>query len=139
MATYSNLSRLMGEHRDLLILRTFSDLSIRNLLFYQAELAHLEHELEEVEKEDQSCKDAERSCDERGSRSEQERPHRQLPGRRQLSAVSRRQDRQLEYHRDPGADPLGAGRGQRPTLQEDERRPARPPALLQLPGYCAPR
>jgi hypothetical protein len=57
MATYSNLSRLMGEHRDLLILRTFSDLSVRNLLFYQAELAHLEHELEEVEKEDQSCKD----------------------------------------------------------------------------------
>ena len=56
MATYSNLSRLMGEHRDLLILRTFSDLSVKNLLFYQAELAHLEHELEEVEKEDQSCK-----------------------------------------------------------------------------------
>ena len=57
MATYSNLSHLMGEHRDLLILRTFSDLSVKNLLFYQAELVHLEHELEEIKKEDQSCND----------------------------------------------------------------------------------
>lgn len=61
MANYSGLSRLMSDNPDLLILRTFRTLNVKNLLYYQAELAHLEHELEEVEKEDRDCDNSLRS------------------------------------------------------------------------------
>lgn len=52
MGNYSQLSRLMSDHPELLILRKYTDLNVKNLLYYQAELAHLELELQEVESED---------------------------------------------------------------------------------------
>lgn len=42
----------MGTYPDHLILRTFSDLNVKNLLYYQAELAILERDLELIEDED---------------------------------------------------------------------------------------
>jgi hypothetical protein len=60
MASYDRLSHLMADHNDLLILRTFSSLNIKNLLYYQAELANLECELREIESEDQSCRSSPR-------------------------------------------------------------------------------
>jgi hypothetical protein len=54
MASYDSLSQVMADHNDLLILRSFSSLNIKNLLYYQAELAHLECELREIESEDQT-------------------------------------------------------------------------------------
>lgn len=55
MASYDRLSRVMADHNDLLILRTFSSLNIKNILYYEAELSHLECELREIESEDQTC------------------------------------------------------------------------------------
>jgi len=49
MGNYGQLSRLMSDHPELLILRKYTDLNVKNLLYYQAELAHLELELQEVE------------------------------------------------------------------------------------------
>jgi hypothetical protein len=49
MVGYDELSRLMSDHPELLILRTYSNLNIKNLLYYEAELANLEVELQEVE------------------------------------------------------------------------------------------
>lgn len=42
----------MNDHSELLILRRYSDLNVRSLLYYQAELAHLEIELAEIDSED---------------------------------------------------------------------------------------
>jgi hypothetical protein len=58
MGTYSALSRLMSDHPEALIIRSFSELQIRSLLYYQAELAELEAELEEIEREDCASSDA---------------------------------------------------------------------------------
>jgi hypothetical protein len=41
MGTYSALSALISEHREILVIRTFPKLQIKNLLYYQAELAEL--------------------------------------------------------------------------------------------------
>ena len=57
MGTYSALSRLMSDHPEVLIIRSFSELQIRSLLYYQAELAELEAELEEIEREDCASSD----------------------------------------------------------------------------------
>ena len=55
MASYDSLSHVMSEHPELLVLRTFSALNIKTLLYYEAELAQLEVELQEIESEDQAC------------------------------------------------------------------------------------
>jgi hypothetical protein len=55
MVSYDVLARLMSDHPELLILRSYSSLNIKNLLYYEAELAHLEVELLEVESEDRDC------------------------------------------------------------------------------------
>lgn len=55
MVTYDVLCRLMSEHPELLILRSYSTLNIKSLLYYEAELAHLEVELMELESEDRYC------------------------------------------------------------------------------------
>ncbi|KAK5467240.1 hypothetical protein LTS15_000212 [Exophiala xenobiotica] len=60
MASYDRLAHLMADHNDLLILRTFSSLNIKNLLYYQAELANLECELREIETEDRSYRSSPR-------------------------------------------------------------------------------
>lgn len=58
MGTYATLSRLMSDHPEALIIRDFSELQIKSLLYYQAELAELEAELEEIEREDCASSDA---------------------------------------------------------------------------------
>jgi hypothetical protein len=55
MVSYDVLARLMRDHPELLILRSYSTLNIKSLMYYQAELAHLEIELLEVESEDRDC------------------------------------------------------------------------------------
>ena len=47
MEGYSKLASLMGTYSDTLIFRHFGALSAQNLLYLQAELVHLEHELRE--------------------------------------------------------------------------------------------
>ncbi|KAI1462259.1 hypothetical protein F4805DRAFT_452792 [Annulohypoxylon moriforme] len=49
---YAKLSDFLNEFPDTLAVKRFRDLQIRNLLFYQAELAHLRVELEEIEQRD---------------------------------------------------------------------------------------
>ena len=48
----------MSEHPEVFILRRFSQLHVKSLLYYQAELAELEKELDEVEKEDFTSSEA---------------------------------------------------------------------------------
>jgi hypothetical protein len=60
MGTYSTLSALMSKHREVLVIQTFSKLQIKNPLYYQAELAELEQELEEAENADLACSQAPR-------------------------------------------------------------------------------
>ena len=55
MGTYSDLASLMASYQDVMILRKFSRLNAKNLLYYEAELACLEHELEAIETEDKDC------------------------------------------------------------------------------------
>jgi|ERR1700722_14677817 len=52
MGTYPDLAHLLATYPDLVILRRFSNLKAKNLLYYQAELATLEHELKAIELED---------------------------------------------------------------------------------------
>jgi hypothetical protein len=52
MGNYLDLSKLMSKYPEVFILGKFSGLNVKNLLYYQAELAHLEQELEEIEDED---------------------------------------------------------------------------------------
>src|SRR5277367_3687174 len=53
MEGYHKIARLMGQHSDLAIVRRFSELNIKDLLYAQAELVHLESELHTVAEEDQ--------------------------------------------------------------------------------------
>lgn len=55
MVSYDALARLMSDHPELLIVRSYSSLNIKSLLYYEAELAHLEVELLEVESDDRDC------------------------------------------------------------------------------------
>jgi hypothetical protein len=55
MGTYSDLASLMASHQDAMILRKFSRLNAKNLLYYEAKLACLEHELEVIEMKDKHC------------------------------------------------------------------------------------
>ena len=45
MTGYDKLARLLGQHEDLAMFRTFSALRMKVLLFMQAELLHLENDL----------------------------------------------------------------------------------------------
>jgi hypothetical protein len=49
MADYSRLSKLIGTHQDLAIFRKFASLNAKNILYMQAELIHLQAELENIE------------------------------------------------------------------------------------------
>ncbi|KAI0885179.1 uncharacterized protein GGS22DRAFT_139994 [Annulohypoxylon maeteangense] len=49
---YTGFTDFLSEFPDTLAVKRFRDLQIRNLLFYQAELAHLRVELEEIEQRD---------------------------------------------------------------------------------------
>jgi hypothetical protein len=52
MASYTSLAALMARYPEAMILRKYADLNAKNLLYYQAELANLEQELQEIEDED---------------------------------------------------------------------------------------
>ncbi|KEZ45165.1 hypothetical protein SAPIO_CDS2614 [Scedosporium apiospermum] len=51
-SNYTALASFLGSYPEVLAIRRFRELQIRNLLFYQAELAHLEAELQEIENQD---------------------------------------------------------------------------------------
>lgn len=51
-AGYTDLVGFLASHHDILTLKRFRELQIRNLLFYQAELANLQQELEIIEVSD---------------------------------------------------------------------------------------
>lgn len=51
-ANYTALSSFFAKHPDALAIRRFRKLQIRSLLLFQAELTHLEAELEEIERHD---------------------------------------------------------------------------------------
>ena len=51
-SNYTAFASFLAEFPDTLALKRFRGLQIRNLLFYQAELAHLQVELEEIEEKD---------------------------------------------------------------------------------------
>jgi hypothetical protein len=59
--TYPKLSSLLSTHPALQIFQHFSELNIKSLLYYQAELAQLATDLAEVEKEDAECGESPRS------------------------------------------------------------------------------
>lgn len=61
MGNYLDLSKLMSNYPDVFILRKFSRLNVKNLLYYQAELAYLEQELEEIEDEDRLSDESSRN------------------------------------------------------------------------------
>jgi hypothetical protein len=54
---YPKIARLMGENPDLAIFRSFRELNARNLLYYQAELVHLEDQLHHIEWDDSRSTD----------------------------------------------------------------------------------
>lgn len=49
---YTALASFLSAFPDVLAIKRFRELQIRNLLFYQAELAHLEAELQKIEDQD---------------------------------------------------------------------------------------
>ena len=53
---YEPLAKLMGRHPEAAAFRRFSTLNMKNLLYYQAELVHLEVKLRTLEARDQSSK-----------------------------------------------------------------------------------
>ena len=58
MECYSKLASLMGAYPDMLIFRRCGALSAQNLLYLQAELVHLEHELRECTLPNERSEDA---------------------------------------------------------------------------------
>ena len=58
MECYSKLASLMGAYSDTLIFRRSGALSAQNLLYLQAELVHLEHELQECTLANERSEDA---------------------------------------------------------------------------------
>lgn len=51
-SNYTAFSKFFSQHHSDLSLLRFRELSIRNLLFYQAELAYLQRDLKEIERHD---------------------------------------------------------------------------------------
>jgi hypothetical protein len=62
MDGYDKLAAFMGDHHEMLILRRFSMLNAKNLLYLQAELVNLEAELKNIVISDRSSRDAEKDC-----------------------------------------------------------------------------
>ena len=57
MAGYSDLAALMGCYADVAIFRQFRSLNMQNLLHMQAELMHIEQDLQDIAKEDNESED----------------------------------------------------------------------------------
>lgn len=62
MANYTRLSELIGAHQDLAIFRKFSSLNAKNILYMQAELLHLQAELEKIELANGHSADAQKAA-----------------------------------------------------------------------------
>ncbi|KAI9863298.1 MAG: hypothetical protein M1813_003740 [Trichoglossum hirsutum] len=60
MDGYDKLAAFMGDHHEMLILRRFSMLNAKNLLYLQAELVNLEAELKDIVTSDRNSRDAEK-------------------------------------------------------------------------------
>ena len=60
MGSYPKLSTFMGALPDVAIFRRFGTLNAQNLLFLQAELSHLERELEVIREREASSEDEEK-------------------------------------------------------------------------------
>ena len=54
MGDYSALSAFMASYPDVMIVRTFATLNVQDILYRQAELAHLEREYNEIAHEDKA-------------------------------------------------------------------------------------
>lgn len=52
MGNYTRLAALIGNHEELALFRRFAALNAKSLLYMQAELVHLEAELENIANED---------------------------------------------------------------------------------------
>ncbi|KAI4164254.1 MAG: hypothetical protein LQ342_002219 [Letrouitia transgressa] len=61
MANYSTLSNIIATHGDAAIFRRFTPLNVKNLLYMQAELIHLDAELRIIETEDRNSGDVEKT------------------------------------------------------------------------------
>lgn len=59
MEGYSKVAQLMGTHNEFAIFRRFQALNMRNLLYMQAEITHLECELREIARNDAMYADRE--------------------------------------------------------------------------------
>lgn len=57
MPSYPVLAQTLSAHPSLQIFRSYSALNLKSILYYQAELAHLESELAEIEEQDRTCSD----------------------------------------------------------------------------------
>ncbi|KAL8790942.1 MAG: hypothetical protein Q9213_000367 [Squamulea squamosa] len=57
MADYNRLTRVIANHGEMSIFRRFDTLNLKNLLYMQAELVHLEADLERLEKADRDSTD----------------------------------------------------------------------------------
>lgn len=54
MDGYHKLASLLSNHEDLFVLRRFATANVKNLLYMQAEILHLEAELHDIALEDHS-------------------------------------------------------------------------------------
>ncbi|KAL8992470.1 MAG: hypothetical protein Q9188_007576, partial [Gyalolechia gomerana] len=61
MADYTRLASMIARYGEAAIFRRFDALNIKNLLYMQAELVHLEAELHQIEKEERSSTDPSKS------------------------------------------------------------------------------
>ncbi|KAL8696341.1 MAG: hypothetical protein Q9224_002847 [Gallowayella concinna] len=61
MANYNKLATVMGDHQELAIFRRFQRLNAKSLLYMQAEILHLESELDMIELEDKRSEEKSRS------------------------------------------------------------------------------
>ncbi|KAL9601210.1 MAG: hypothetical protein Q9179_002939 [Wetmoreana sp. 5 TL-2023] len=61
MASYNKLAALMGEHQEMATFRRFQRLNAKSILYMQAEILHLERELDMIELEDKVSADKNRA------------------------------------------------------------------------------
>lgn len=61
MADYNRLTSMIARHGEAAIFRRFDTLNIKNLLYMQAELVHLEAELRQIETDAKSSADPSKS------------------------------------------------------------------------------
>ena len=96
MAGYSKLAALKGRHHDLAILRQFSVLNAKNLLYMQGELIHLEAELRIIAAENATLQDSEKN-DFEYSITTLMGPHKSKDGHEQWAKILEIREKLKEY------------------------------------------